>query len=928
MTIDLLFRRYSRIMLMARIDLYSHFFMVTQVHPHFKAVIRRACEELIQVNYVKIRGKVQRQATKVFAASNKDKSEFRFHINYYKRFCEIMHACYMDTNIEVYQHELYEPSKTKQVLKTPEFMKARDYQLEAIEYIRSPGRSKLITIQTGGGKLMLLTDHVRIPNGWKQIGDLKEDDILSMPNGDSARINKIYDREDQELFKITFADGRETICGKDHLWWVYSAHYQKGGIDPEEWNVLSTEQIKEICDYHRRLQMSRGIPENRVHYRLHIPLIDPTHSPDREMNLPIDPYILGVILGDGTIARNGSVSVTKNDLVMIDELNKLVDKDNIHLVPRKSSDNKCPQWEFRDKDSGSLYRKLHQNIVALGLNGKRAWDKFIPDSYLEGSFDQRLALIQGLMDTDGSCGKSMERRGAGIEYSTTSKILAEQVLYLLRSVGCIAKLRKRQTYYTYNGQRLPGRESYRINVRSQIPSLLFRSTTKKQYCKDEGQYNIKGLKLRITKIEELGIAEKARCISVEHPDRAYIADNFIVTHNTYTALKYFEGNNTRLIIIVLARYLEKWKQDVIENFGKDVNLFVPNSGKELIRLFTTAKEEYEHETPLKKSQLPDITLISSNSFQRYLTTWEQADEYEKEALVCPHDIFRYMGVGLKILDEAHQHFHLNFKMDLYQHIPKAIYLTATLESNDTFMQRMYQLMWPMDMRDKLLEYNKYDYVYAYLYQHENPKKIRCISAQGYSHIAYEQSIFKHVPSRRQYLDMIGDVVENYFIPEYKPGRKMLIFCSLIETCQIVAEYLAKRFKDQHWKISKFTSGDPKEVIDTNDVTVSTLGKSGTALDIPGLIQVLMTVALSEPKANLQAKGRNRNLKSKPGFEDVTPKFIYFVGQDIDKHRQYHHEKMDLFRPRTLMLREVQSPYKIGEPMNEYLRHQGKTDNGF
>lgn len=536
-------------MLMARIDLYSHFFMVTQVHPHFKAVIRRACEELIQVNYVKIRGKVQRQATKVFAASNKDKSEFRFHINYYKRFCEIMHACYMDTNIEVYQHELYEPSKTKQILKTPEYMKPRDYQLDTIDYIQSPGTSKLVTLATGGGK-------------------------------------------------------------------------------------------------------------------------------------------------------------------------------------------------------------------------------------------------------------------------------------------------------------------------------------------------------------------------------------------TYTSLKYFEGNNTRLIIIVLARYIEKWNQDVIEHFGKDVNLFVPNSGKELIRLFMTAKEEYEHETPLKKSQLPDITLISSNSFQRYLTTWEQADEYEKEALVCPHDIFRYMGVGLKILDEAHQHFHLNFKMDLYQHIPKAIYLTATLESNDTFMQRMYQLMWPMDMRDKLLEYNKYDYVYAYLYQHENPKKIRCVSAQGYSHIAYEQSIFKHVPSRRQYLDMIGDVVENYFIPEYKPGRKMLIFCSLIETCQIVAEYLAKRFKDQHWKISKFTSGDPKEVIDTNDVTVSTLGKSGTALDIPGLIQVLMTVALSEPKANLQAKGRNRNLKSKPGFEDVTPKFIYFVGQDIDKHRQYHHEKMDLFRPRTLMLREVQSPYKIGEPMNEYLRHQGKTDNGF
>lgn len=927
MTIDLLFRRYLRIMLMARIDLYSHFFMVTQVHPHFKAVIRRACEELIQVNYVKIRGRVQRQATKVFAASNKDKSEFRFHINYYKRFCEIMHACYMDTNIEVYQHELYEPSKTKQVLKTPEYMKARDYQLDTIDYIRSPGGSKLVTLATGAGKCAPLNTDIRIPNGWKKMDDIVEGDILSMPNGDEGKVLNVFDFDDKPFYRITFADGRTAECSDDHIWWVYSAHNHYC-MKANEWTAIDTKQLYELCEYHRQRQLSRGIPEDRIHYRLHIPLVDPTHSSDKEICLPIDPYILGVILGDGTIGNYGSVIITKSDLAMIDELNKIVNKDNIHLVSRKVSDDKCPQWEFRDKDSNELYHKLHQDIVAFGLNGKRSWDKFIPDSYLEGSFDQRLALIQGLMDTDGSCGKSMERRGCAIEYSTTSKRLAEQVLYLLRSVGCIAKLRKRQTYYTYNGQRLPDRESYRINVRAQIPSLLFRSITKKQYCKDENQYNIKGLKLRITKVEKLDKQGKARCLAIDHPDHAYITNDYVVTHNTFTSLKYFEGNNTRLIIIVLARYLEKWKQDVIENFGKDVNLFVPSSGKELVRLFMTAKDEYEREVTLKKSQLPDITLISSNSFQRYLTTWEQADEYEKEALVCPHDIFRYMGVGLKILDEAHQHFHLNFKMDLYQHIPKAVYLTATLESNDAFMQRMYQLMWPMEMRDKVLEYNKYDFVYAYLYQHENPKRIRCISAQGYSHIAYEQSIFKHTPSRRQYLDMIGDVVENYFIPEYKPGRKMLIFCSLIETCQIVAEYLAKRFKDQHWKISKFTSGDPKEVIDTNDVTVSTLGKSGTALDIPGLIQVLMTVALSEPKANLQAKGRNRNLKSKPGFEDVTPKFIYFVGQDIDKHRQYHHEKIDLFRPRTLMIREIQSPYKIGEPMDEYLRHQGKTNNSF
>lgn len=820
-------------MLIARIDKFSHFFMVTKIHPSFFPVIKRCLDELIQIQYVKIRGRVQKQATKVFAASNKQRTEFRFHINYFDRFCVIMKDLNHGGGVEIYEHELYEPKDTRHPLVTPSHMKVRDYQEDVLTYCREPGVSKLISLATGRGKMSPLNTDVRIPNGWKKMGDIVEGDILSMPNGDEGKILNIFDFDDKPLYRFTFADDRISECGEEHVWWVYSEQDQYT-INANEWTMMDTKQLYEIFQ--------------NQHYSISIPLVDIFRSADKELNLPIDPYQLGVSLA----------------------------KDKFKPVA-------------------------------------------IPEEYLNASFKQRLALIQGLINTRGEITYSTSDSIAPLlEYSVSSQSFAEQLLLLFRSIGLLVSLNIRPDHIY----------PYQIATPYSDVVELFQSKEKGSLTHPTDENRFRGFKLPITKVEKLDKRTKARCIAIDHPDHAYITNDYVVTHNTFTSLKFAEGINQRLFIVVLARYIEKWQSDVIENFGKDVKLHLVKGGADFYRLLDLAKQEYEMNTPLKKSKFPDVVLVSSNTFQRFLTSWEQATHEEREEMICPHEIFEYMGTGLKILDEAHQHFHLNFKMDLYQHMPKAVYLTATLESNDSFMQRMYQLMWPLNTRDKVLAFNKYDIVHPILYRHNQPERIRCVGGQGYSHVLYEQSIKRHKPSRRQYLDMIGDVVEDYFLPVYAKGRKMLIFCSLVETCELVSEYLLKRFKDQKWQISRFVAGDPKEVIDTNDITVSTLGKAGTALDIPGLIQVLMTVALSEPKANLQAKGRNRDLSSKPGFEGITPKFFYFVGTDLPKHWQYHKEKETLFKDRTLAIQSINTPYVIGEPMDRYLSYQGNKDNGF
>lgn len=380
---------------------------------------------------------------------------------------------------------------------------------------------------------------------------------------------------------------------------------------------------------------------------------------------------------------------------------------------------------------------------------------------------------------------------------------------------------------------------------------------------------------------------------------------------TFTALKIGETIGKRTLIMVLARYLQKWIEDVEGAYGKSAKIAVLKGTSSIINLVLMAKEG---------KPIPDVIIVSTTTMQNYIREWEQHQGKELEGMIAPEELYETLGIGYRIIDEAHQHFHAVFKNDLYTHCPKCVYLTATLDTNDRFMNFIYYLMWPLDMRTKQLTRPAYDNTIAVRYHHYRPDNVRYMGQQGYSHSRYEQSIWKHVPSRCQYLDMIGDFVETYFVPLYEPGKKMLIFCSLVDTCIDVAHYLNDRFKDKHWKISKFTAEDPKSVIDTNDITVSTLGKSGTALDISGLIVCLMTVALSEPKANIQAKGRLRDLSKKPGFEHITPIFGYLVGSDIERHNIYHNEKKKLFSPITLDYREDMTSYVIGEPMMEYVRY--------
>lgn len=240
--------------------------------------------------------------------------------------------------------------------------------------------------------------------------------------------------------------------------------------------------------------------------------------------VPIDPYLLGVLLGDGTFRHR--LMFATADASIVESVRD--------AVPMGCVVRHTGRVDYRIAGpSGNRPGRhpLMKTLRALGLWGKYSHEKHVPAAYLFNSVACRLALLQGLMDADGSIGDKGGRRGRGkIEYSTTSPALAEAVTFLVRSLGGKCRVSQRVTHYTYKGERRPGRLSYRVwfCLPGRCP---FRLPRKAQRWATTTAFTPHRL---LVAIEPAGVAECV-CIAVENASHTYITRDFVVTHNTLPA---------------------------------------------------------------------------------------------------------------------------------------------------------------------------------------------------------------------------------------------------------------------------------------------------------------------------------------------------------------------------------------------------------
>jgi phosphate starvation-inducible PhoH-like protein len=265
-------------------------------------------------------------------------------------------------------------------------------------------------------------------------------------------------------------------------------------------------------------------------YRYELPLLsEPVNWPHREV--PLDPYSLGLLLGDGCITGKTSPTFCTSDVELVSSLEvSLVD---MGLSFRRKSSVDYVITNPAAGHGGIIIRNpLTQALRKLDLDGTYSATKFIPEIYLYNSAEVRHAVLQGLLDTDGGP-VTQPGRTCRVQFVTTSERLKNDVLFLVRSLGGVAywRLRKaegRKPGFA-RGRDIPYRnDAFVMDIR--LPSKFepFRLERKTAIYRQHGG----GRPMRFIKNIEFAGEQETQCISVAAHNSLYVTDDFILTHNT------------------------------------------------------------------------------------------------------------------------------------------------------------------------------------------------------------------------------------------------------------------------------------------------------------------------------------------------------------------------------------------------------------
>jgi len=331
-----------------------------------------------------------------------------------------------------------------------------------------------------------LYSKVLTPNGWTTMGQLKIGDEICGTNNTVQKVIGIFPKGIKNIIEITTSDNRTVECCEDHLWEITTSYGKKKIVTTKEM-LINKPFVKD--------------KNGNIRYKYYLPLTSVEYN---KKELPIDPYLLGVLLGDGSLTNkkrnNIEISLGLNDEYVLNKLN----------LPKDCAISKSYVYN-KNYIKTRIIRKVRaiestikKDLSELGLLGTKSDTKFIPKNYLYSSVEDRINLLNGLIDTDGHINK----RGL-FEHGTVSQQLHLDFVELCRSLGI-------QVY------------SYKLDRKTDSAygsKSIYRT------------YQLKGYKHGI-KIKDIKLTNKQtemQCIKVSNNDNLYITDNHIVTHNTTTA---------------------------------------------------------------------------------------------------------------------------------------------------------------------------------------------------------------------------------------------------------------------------------------------------------------------------------------------------------------------------------------------------------
>ena len=393
-----------------------------------------------------------------------------------------------------------------------------------------PMASLLLTGATGTGKQV--TDSTRVPVfsedgsvAWKRHGDLVPGDRVFARDGSPEEVLAVFPQGQQDIYRVHMWDGRHLDVGGPHLWGVYTKtmrwHKHKGeDIQPRVMTTLEMLEAGVVNTYPGK---------TRKDVKFFIPMNDAVQWP--EAVLPVDPYVVGVFIGNGCLTQK-QLMLSSNDPSVVHRVSEAIG----FAFKKKGLQNYS--WLFVTGEKVGNKDKLVQTVDLFAelpdLVGTYSAQRRIPRQYMTASIEQRWELVRGLFDTDGSITNSTDRYN--ISYSTFSQGLAEDVRELLFSLG-VSNTVKVSTRTKDDGRVLV---EYTVRVKSgNDDKARFFWLERKRVIAEEAKVATKGRErvkkfdmVGITKIEKLPYRESASCIYVDNDEHLYQAGDFIVTHNT------------------------------------------------------------------------------------------------------------------------------------------------------------------------------------------------------------------------------------------------------------------------------------------------------------------------------------------------------------------------------------------------------------
>lgn len=442
-------------------------------------------------------------------------------------------------------------------------------------------RSDLIILaaRPAMGKAQPLDARVLTLGGWKPMGTLKIGDELASIDGAASAVTGVFPQGREQVYRVTFSDGRSTEASGEHLWNVYF----------RSWNAPRTMTTLEVM---------QKLTHSRYRGRLWIDM--PDGSFGQQTPLPIAPWTLGLLLAEGDLTN---MKVSTSDPEILSRLQQ-------ELGPQYEL-NHIGRYDYRIAMAiGSRVRgsrepvPLRAALTELGLRTSHSYDKFIPDIYKHAPRADRIAVLQGILDGDG-----WVERHKSVRFTSCSEQLADDVVELVRSLGGWASKRLKTTHYTHSGEYKTGRPAFVVNINIATPEQLF----------SLGRKKIRALPTRGRKkptfasIEPSNVTE-TQCIAVSHPSQLYITDNYIVTHNTtlVTNLAYSVASKEKEAVLFFS--LEMSKEQLVDRMLADAaavdawNIRTGNLSEDDFERISHAMGEMA-EAPIYVDDTPGLTVL-------------------------------------------------------------------------------------------------------------------------------------------------------------------------------------------------------------------------------------------------------------------------------------------------------------------------------